>query len=301
MVTPAGAPESALALAAAALRARHDVGQKRPEQAPAWLKLSEIIPWLDQARQSCVEPPHHAAKASEWLLDNEFHVRRAVRQVHEDMPEAFYRRLPCLAAPEYRGIPRIMAVAHGMLDAAHMHISLGGAVDFVKAYQRDGSLTIAELWAFPAMLRLACLERLVLAFSELLPDLTPPFEPTPGLAPHEALDPTEGVSHAISALVAISNTSWKAFFEDVSRVEEILRADPARVYPVMDFDTRDLYRKAVEEIADGARVPESDVAEAALKLTRAHAGAKRSGHVGLWLLAEGRATLESAVGFRAWI
>ena len=213
------ASDSALVLAAAALGARHDIEQDRPEPAPAWRKLSEIVPWLDRARQACVEPPHHAAKASEWLLDNEFHVRRAVRQVREDMPATFYRRLPRLAAPEYLGIPRIMAVAHGLLDAAHMHISLASAADFVKAYQQDRSLTIAELWALPAMLRLACLERLVLAFSELLPDLTPPFEPTPGLAPHEALDPTEGVSHAISALMAASNTSWKAFFEQVSRVE----------------------------------------------------------------------------------
>ncbi len=186
-----------------------------------------------------------------------------------------------------------------MLDAAHMHIGLPGAADFVKAYQQDGSLTIAELWAFPAMLRLACLERLVLAFSELLPDLAPPFEPTPGLAPHEALDPTEGISRAISALMAVSNTSWKAFFEQVSRVESILQADPANVYPEMDFDTRDLYRKAVEEIADGAGVAEPDIAEAALKLARDNAGARRAGHVGCWLVAEGRSTLERAVGFRA--
>ncbi|MGZ5689696.1 MAG: glycosyltransferase family 2 protein, partial [Caldimonas sp.] len=186
-----------------------------------------------------------------------------------------------------------------MLNVARMQISLAGTVEFVKAYQEDGPLTIAELWAVPAMLRLACLETLVLAISELLPDLGPPFEPTPGLPQHEALDPTEGVSRAISALMAVSNTSWQAFFEQVSRVEAILQADPAGVYSAMDFDTRDRYRKAVEEIATGARAPEWDVAETALKLTRSHAGARRCGHVGFWLVAEGRVELEQTLGFRA--
>jgi cyclic beta-1,2-glucan synthetase len=277
------APESAYALAAVAIRARHDIDTGLPEPAPVWRKLSAILPWLDRARRHCIEPPPHAAKASEWLLDNEFQVRRAIRQVREDLPTAFYRRLPRLAALEYRGIPRVMALAQGMLDVAHMQVSLAGALDFVKAYQQDEPLTIAELWAFPSMLRLACLEALVQSFSELLPELTPPFEPTPRLTRHETLDPTEGVSRAISALVAVSNTSWKAFFEQVSRVEAVLQDDPAGVYPAMDFDTRDRYRKAVEEIADGAQATEWEVAEAALKLSRAHAGARRFGHVGCWL------------------
>ncbi|MDP2619785.1 MAG: glucoamylase family protein [Hyphomicrobiales bacterium] len=298
-VQDAIAPDGGFAVAAVAIRSRHDIDRGLPEPAPVWRRLSAIFPWLDRARRHCTEPPPHAAKASEWLLDNEFQVRRAIRQVREDLPTAFYRRLPRLAAPEYRGIPRVMALAQGMLDVAHMQVSIAGAVEFVKAYQQDGPLTIAELWAFPAMLRLACLEALVQSFSELLPELTPPFEPTPRLTRHETLDPTEGVSRAISALMAVSNTSWKAFFEQVSRVEAILQDDPAGVYSAMDFDTRDRYRKAVEEIADDAPASEWEVAEAALKLTRAHAGARRFGHVGCWLVAEGRAELEQKVGFRA--
>ncbi|HAW48823.1 MAG TPA: cellobiose phosphorylase, partial [Roseovarius sp.] len=191
-----------------------------------------------------------------------------------------------------------MGMAQGILDVAHMQVSLAGTVEFVRAYQQDGPLTTAELWAFPTMLRLACLETLVHSFSQLLPELAPPFEPTPRMTRRETLDPTEGVSRAISALVAVSNTSWKSFFDQVSRIEAILRDDPAGVYSTMDFDTRDRYRKAVEEIADGAQVSEWDVAETALTLTRAHAGALRLGHVGCWLVAEGRAELERRVGFR---
>ncbi|MFA7523148.1 MAG: glucoamylase family protein [Halothiobacillaceae bacterium] len=292
-------PASAHARGAAALRARHDIAAGPPEPAPAWRELSSLLPWLDRARGHCVKPLPHVAKASEWLLDNEFHLRRAVRQLREDLPPSFYQRLPRLAAPDAHGIPRVLALAQGMLDVAQMQIGLAGAAEFVNAYQHEGPLTIAELWAFPAMLRLVCLEELVQSFSELLPELVPPFEPTPRSTLHQALDPTEGVSRAISALVAISNIPWKTFFEQVSRVEAILQDDPAGVYSAMDFDTRDRYRKAVEEIADGTSISEWDVAAAALELARVHAGARRSGHIGCWLVAEGRARLEQQVDFRA--
>ena len=296
-MTGEAATDGALAIAAAALGARHEVGQGRPEPAPVWIRLSEIVSWLRHARQSRVEPSLHGSKASEWLLDNEFHVRRAVRQVREDMPATFYRRLKRLAAPEYQGMPRIMAVAHGMLNAAHLQIALSDTVSFVKAYQLKAPLTIAELWAFPTMLRLACLENLVIAFSELEPDLTPPFQTPPALRSGDAVDPTERVSRAISALMAVSSTPWKAFFDQVSLVERRLQTDPSGVYSLMDFDTRDRYRRVVEEIATGTQVSELEVAETALKLTHACAGVPRRGHVGYWLVAEGRSELERSVRF----
>jgi cyclic beta-1,2-glucan synthetase len=255
--------------------------------------------WLDHARRRCADPPPDATKAAEWLLDNDYHVRRAVLQVREDMPPAFYRRLPCLSAPECNGLPRVFLLAHGMLDAAHMQLSLGAAVRFVDAYQEGAPLTIAELWAFPAMLRLACLETLVTAFSELVPELKMPFEPSPGSAYRETHDPTEAVSRAISTLIAVANIPWKDFFDRVSRVEAILRNDPAGVYSAMDFDTRDRYRNAVEEIALGAGMSEWDVASKTLELAAAHTGAPRRGHVGCWLVAEGRHEIEVTLGFRA--
>ena len=284
---------------AAALRAGHDIVVGPPEPASAWQNLSALFPWLDRARGHSVEPSSHLAKATGWLLDNEFQLRRAIRQVREDLPASFYRRLPRLAAPEYRGIPRVLALARGMLDVAQVQIDFAGVVEFINAYQREGPLTIAELWAFPAMLRLVCLEELVQSFSELSPDLDPPFELIPRSTLYQACEPAAGVSRAISALQAISNIPWKSFFEQVSHVEAILQDDPADVYSGMDFDTRDRYRKAVEDIADGARACEWEVAKAALELARAHADARRSGHVGCWLVAEGRAELERKVGFRA--
>ncbi|MFC2968231.1 GH36-type glycosyl hydrolase domain-containing protein [Acidimangrovimonas pyrenivorans] len=292
-------PQDPLDCAAESLSHHHETCAERPRPAPVWSRLDSIVKWLDQARRGSAHPPPEATKAAEWLLDNEYHIRRAVRQVQTDMPAEFYRRLPALAAPEWRGLPRILLAAHGFLEATHMQVSLAGTVRFLSAYQRDTALTISELWAFPAMLRLACLETIVVAFSELLRDPAPPFGPIPGAAYREGHDPTEAVSRAIMALSAISRVSWKEAFEATSRVEAILRRDPAGVYAGMDFETRDSYRKAVEDLAQGSDWSEPDIAEKAVALASEHAGAPRASHVGWWLVGGGRAHADRLTGFRA--
>ncbi|MEE9253757.1 MAG: hypothetical protein V3U43_02385, partial [Pseudomonadales bacterium] len=114
--------------------------------------------WIDRIETFCAAAEPESTKAAEWLLDNRYHVHRAARQIREDLPPRFYRRLPSLANPGQEGLPRAYCLAHGMLNATHLQLSLITAVQFVQVYEGDAPLTIAELWAFPTMLRLACLE-----------------------------------------------------------------------------------------------------------------------------------------------
>ncbi|WGT51329.1 GH36-type glycosyl hydrolase domain-containing protein [Thioclava nitratireducens] len=292
-------PEELLDHAAESLSHHLEICAGAPRSAPVWAELDAIPKWLVRAQRSSIHPPPAATKAAEWLLDNEYHVRRAVRQVQADMPPEFYRRLPSLATPECRGLPRIFLAAHGFLASAHMQVNIVAAERFLAAFQRGAALTIAELWAFPAMLRLACLETIVVAFSELIEEIDPPFRATPGAAYGEAHDPTEAVSRAIMALSAISRVPWEEVFEATNRVEAILREDPAGIYAAMDFDTRDSYRKAVEELSVGSDWSETRVADQAILLATSHAGASRANHVGWWLAGDGRRQLEQLVGFRA--
>ena len=122
--------------------------------------------WLEAARHACRSPSPEAAKASEWLLDNDYQVNRALRQIGKDLPGEFYAKLPALADDETPG-PRVFVLAHELLRLTHLQLSLANAVRFVSAYQKQQPLTIAELWAIPTMLRIACIEILVAS-------LTPP-------------------------------------------------------------------------------------------------------------------------------
>ncbi|WP_162097517.1 hypothetical protein [Allomesorhizobium alhagi] len=105
-------------------------------------------------------------------------MQRAVVQIEQDLPTGFYKRLPILKGPGDEGVPRILAIAYGLLHTSHLQLSLMTAVRFVQAYQQGAPLTIAELWALPTMLRLACLEVLTCGWTRLFPNVEPPFAPT---------------------------------------------------------------------------------------------------------------------------
>ncbi len=288
-----------LEAAACELSKHHAVSGCKPRPLPAWAELHALPEWLERAREAAATAEPDATKAAEWLLDNDYQVERAVKQIQEDMPPQFYRNLQSLTTAEEKGLPRVFVLAHGLLQASRLQLSLAASVQFVRAYQEEAPLTIAELWAFPTMLRLACLEILVAAFARLFPDLSPPFAPSHCAACVGPFDDTECVARAIANLGVIASIQWKDFFESTSQVEAILQRDPAKVYPRMDFETRDRYRQSVEKLARGARQSEWAVAETLLAQSSASGAGPQRSHVGYWLLGDGRKTFEVTLGYRA--
>lgn len=67
-----------------------------PDPIPAWHHIDDTADWLTRARKSCANAPTEAGKAAEWLLDNDYQVYRAIRQIKEDLPDSFYAKLPAL-------------------------------------------------------------------------------------------------------------------------------------------------------------------------------------------------------------
>jgi cyclic beta-1,2-glucan glucanotransferase len=287
-----------IATTARELREQHRITSHAPQAIAAWQHIDEMAAWLVRARACCAAPEPEATKAAEWLLDNDYQVLRSARQIRQDLPRAFYARLPPLAGPEHEALPRVFCLAHGLLRACRLQVSLAAAVRFVQAYQEEAPLTIAELWAFPTMLRLACLELLVAGFARLVPKLRSPFALSPCVAMLGPMDDTESVSRALANLVVIASISWKDFFDSTSHIEAILQGDPANVYARMDFGTRDRYRNVVEELADDAACSETDVARQVVGLAQASGTRHQSEHVGHWLIGRRRGEVEAALGYR---
>jgi cyclic beta-1,2-glucan synthetase len=98
--------------------------------------------------------------------------------------------------------------------------------------------------------------------------------------------------NAVTSMRLISAVDWAAFFEEISLVERELRQDPAGVYAKMDFASRDRYRHLVEKLARRAEYEESDVARRVVGLARRCDGDDLRGHVGYYLIDEGRGELE---------
>ena len=237
-------------------------------------------------------------RAAEWFLDNYYLIRRIARQVEEELPRGFVRHLPQLASGARAGKPRIDALAQALVEKTDLVLDLSVLQRFVSAYQEVSPLTIAELWALPTMLRATVLEHLLRSLHELGVPVHENDRPILRGGDSSGLGAGAGVERSIRSLRVLDTIDWKTFFQKQSRVESILRTDPAHVYTRMDFATCDSYRKVVEAIAWGAGRAEEEVADLTVALAHENALDERRGHVGYYLVAAGRAVLEERVGYR---
>lgn len=240
--------------------------------------------------------------AAEWILDNYYVVRQAIRQIGEDLPRGYYARLPRLETGALAGYPRIYALARALLARHRLRLNIDEVQGILSGFQQRSPLTMGELWALPIFLRYSLIEALAAALERVLagdqhapadfslPDRGPALLPiiaddeSPadiaqrgGAAQHggavlrgvleaEPITAQDAVASSIISLRAISELDWKIIFESISQVEALLRQDPTGVYARMDFDTRDRYRDEVEVLAEGSGLSEVDVVRAALAL-----------------------------------
>ena len=110
------------------------------------------------------------------------------------------------------------------------------------------------------------------------------------------------IGNVITSMRFASSIDWPLFFERASVVEQILREDPSGSYASMDFQTRDRYRHAVEQLSRRTGKAEMEVARAAIALAvtakREEPQNDRSHHVGYYLISRGRFRLEFQVKYR---
>src|SRR5205085_1742140 len=105
------------------------------------------------------------------------------------------------------------------------------------------------------------------------------------------------IGNAVTTLRLIAALDWSHFFEQASVVESLLRQDPAGAYARQDFATRDRYRRELEQLARGARLPEKEVAQRVLDRAGEQSDLRRR-HVGYYLIDEGRVQLEADLSYR---
>src|ERR1700691_2176740 len=60
-----------------------------------------------RATARAVQQEQTITPAAEWLVDNFFIVEEQLREIRDDLPASYYRRLPKLAAGHLKGYPRV--------------------------------------------------------------------------------------------------------------------------------------------------------------------------------------------------
>ena len=306
--------------------------------------------------------------AAEWLLDNFHVIDEQVREIKQDLPPGFYRRLPKLAEGPLEGYPRVFGVAWAIVAHTDSAFDIEKLTRFVEAYQRVQPLTIGELWAIAITLRITLVENLRrlaeaivvrLSASRTADELadrilgTADHDPESSAAVLRSLalvqwstafavqlsqrlrdrDPSttpalrwlnerlaaEGtttdqvvreefqfqsamnvtVRNVITSMRLVSMINWSEFVESVSPIDAILRGGSD--FAAMDFPTRDLYRREIEDLARSSGRDESDVARrviAAAKRanTAPPTGSARESDPGYMLIGDGRVAFERQLG-----
>ena len=226
-----------------------------------------------------------------WLYENHFYLLKNARALRPELTRLERTPLPQLRNGPLLGYPRVYEISTVLASELSFVVSESGAAQFIHQYQSIATLKLGELWAIEPMLKLALIEELGRSASLIF---------TAGEANLQVLP--EFVENCVRGLTALAKFYWREFVDDTSRVEEILREDPANAYLKMDFDTRDDYRHAVEEIARRSSADEEQVARAAIQFARDAARREtplvRATHVGYHLIGEGADQLKSTLHYR---
>jgi cyclic beta-1,2-glucan synthetase len=95
--------------------------------------------------------------AEEWLLDNAHTVEEQLREVEEDLPNAYLVDLPRIPRGVMAGNPRVYVLCLDYLRHADARIDPDSLVAYIQGAQSAHVLSIGELWAVPIMLRIGLL------------------------------------------------------------------------------------------------------------------------------------------------
>ena len=93
-----------------------------------------------------------------WFLDNYYVIQEHIQEVRTTLPRGYYRELPELTDGPLAGYPRVYEIAIAIISYSEARVDHENTEQFIDAYQKVSPLSIGELWAIPAMLRLGLIE-----------------------------------------------------------------------------------------------------------------------------------------------
>ena len=153
--------ENSLVLAVEGLGPEH--GECGPFSAKA--NLLKQVAWVEQTLAQCrsgltdaTRLGHTLTASSAWLLDNTHIFEGHFAEIRANLPKHYTRILPSLLSrPDHL---RIYHLAIEIVRDTGCILTQDKLVACLAAFQKTYPLDIAELWAFPLMLRVALLEEL---------------------------------------------------------------------------------------------------------------------------------------------
>lgn len=98
--------------------------------------------------------------ASEWLLDNFYKIEEQVKETKKNLAKDKFVKLDMLNSGFLKGYPRTYGIALELISHTDGRIDEKLIIDFIKAYQTQKVLSIAEIWSLALMMRIALIENI---------------------------------------------------------------------------------------------------------------------------------------------
>jgi cyclic beta-1,2-glucan synthetase len=127
---------------------------------PRVIENGRVLLECYQELARAIQMDHTIPPAAEWLVDNFYIVDDQLREIREDLPPGFYRKLPKLSSGHLQGYPRVFGVAWAFVAHTDSRFDPEVLRRFVTAYQRVQPLTIGELWAVAITIGIVLVENL---------------------------------------------------------------------------------------------------------------------------------------------
>jgi len=232
-----------------------------------------------------------------WLNENHHIIHEATEQIGSSLPSGYVRQLPAIGPPHLPQQVRIKALAEAIVERGTLPLDVAWVEGFLQTYQQEIPLTLGELWALPAYLRIHVIESLCEALSATCETSAAVM---PGESATSSNELVATLSGAILSLRVLAATPWQEVVERLSVVESILTNDPCGAYSQMDAKSRNQYRERVERLARRLHVPQPSVATAAVRLAQSRRNncSLPERHVGYYLLDDGVPELVTEVAAR---
>lgn len=208
---------------------------------------------LEKALGGKTPPP-----AAGWLLDNMFLIRGEGSKAAEELDLR-------VRLDAEKGLPALYRLCLSLVASGGGRVSEERCRLFFRGCQAVYVLNRRELSLLVPMLRAALIGQLHSLYAE-------------GALDGEA---ALAAQELIGSLRLLSTLNMSAVLEDIDKVEQLYRQDPAGVYPEMSEDSRASYRNRTAALARRRRVSELRVAEKVLLLSKE--ANEQGRHIGHWL------------------
>jgi len=134
-------------------------GQAGPSKQNILPQLLRDERMLEESRSELAQAfrlEHVPTASAEWLLDNGYLIRTQIAEIRRHLPRRYHQILPAGDS----GDPYIYELARRLAANSNYTLDEANIEQCLRRYQEIAPLTIAELWSFPLLLRVALIRAL---------------------------------------------------------------------------------------------------------------------------------------------